>query len=85
MADEFSARTGGKRPYDWQIDAAECVLLGVNGIFIAWTGAGKTIPFMLPCLLPQGSDKVTVVISPLKVLQQEHVCVTFFLMNSFTH
>ncbi|KAI0073322.1 P-loop containing nucleoside triphosphate hydrolase protein [Panus rudis PR-1116 ss-1] len=71
MAEGFRARTGGKCAYDWQLDAAECALLGVNGVFIARTGAGKTTPFLLPFCLRENKDKVTIVISPLKALQRE--------------
>src|SRR5712691_5369431 len=38
----------GRIPYDWQLDAAEALVLGLDCVMIAGTGAGKTIPFMLP-------------------------------------
>ncbi|KAI0075786.1 P-loop containing nucleoside triphosphate hydrolase protein [Panus rudis PR-1116 ss-1] len=72
MAAAFSASTRGKKAYEWQLDAAECIMLGLNGVFIARTGAGKTVPFALPFFLSQNQDKVAVVISPLKALQREH-------------
>ncbi|KAI0079102.1 P-loop containing nucleoside triphosphate hydrolase protein [Panus rudis PR-1116 ss-1] len=71
MSQKFSFRSNGKKPHDWQLDAAECLILGLNGVVIARTGAGKTVPYMLPFFLPENKDKVLVVISPLKALQRE--------------
>jgi bloom syndrome protein len=51
----------------------EAILLGLDTVIIAGTRAGKTIPFMLPLLLHK--DKLMIVISPLKVLQQDQVSV----------
>jgi bloom syndrome protein len=68
----FSERFGHD-PYDWQLDVTEAILLGLDTVIIAGTGAGKTIPFMLPLLLHK--DKLMIVISPLKVLQQDQVSV----------
>ena len=39
-------------PYAWQLDAAEALILRLDCIVIAETGAGKTIPFVLPLFLP---------------------------------
>ncbi|KAK7043414.1 bloom syndrome, partial [Favolaschia claudopus] len=58
-----------KPPYDWQLDVAEALILGLDSVVIAGTGAGKTIPFMLPLLLHR--DKFVLIISPLKVLQAD--------------
>lgn len=44
LQDIFSWRT----PYDWQLDAAEALILGFDCVVVAGTGAGKTIPFTLP-------------------------------------
>ncbi|KAJ7347779.1 hypothetical protein DFH08DRAFT_936589 [Mycena albidolilacea] len=41
----------GKPPYDWQIDVAEALLLPLDAVVIAGTGARKTFPFMMPLLL----------------------------------
>ena len=61
----------GSAPYEWQLDVAEALLLGLDSVVIAGTGSGKTIPFMLPLLhLP---DKMVLIISPLKVLQTDQV------------
>ncbi|KAJ7088948.1 hypothetical protein C8R44DRAFT_540780, partial [Mycena epipterygia] len=58
-----------KPPYEWQIDVSEAIALGLDAVVIAGTGAGKTIPFMMPLLLhPQ---KFVLVISPLKILQED--------------
>ncbi|KAJ6494520.1 P-loop containing nucleoside triphosphate hydrolase protein [Mycena sanguinolenta] len=58
-----------KPPYDWQIDVSEAFLLKLDVVLIAGTGACKTIPFMMPLLLHR--EKYSLVISPLKVLQEE--------------
>ncbi|KAJ6481357.1 P-loop containing nucleoside triphosphate hydrolase protein [Mycena vulgaris] len=59
----------GKPPYDWQIDVSEAIILGLDAVVIAGTGAGKTIPFMMPLLLH--CEKFVLIISPLKVLQED--------------
>ncbi|KAF7355950.1 Bloom syndrome [Mycena venus] len=58
-----------KDAYEWQIDVAEALILGLDAVVIAGTGAGKTIPFMLPVLLHR--DKFVLIISPLKILQED--------------
>ena len=74
----FSEKSGFK-PYGWQLDVAEAILLGLDCVVIAGTGSGKTIPFMLPLLLYP--NKMALIISPLKVLQRDQVC----LLRSFTY
>ncbi|KAK7008277.1 bloom syndrome [Favolaschia claudopus] len=64
----FEEQTG-KKPYEWQIDVSEALILGLDSVVIAGTGAGKTIPFMLPVMLHP--EKFVLVISPLKVLQED--------------
>ncbi|KAF8064097.1 P-loop containing nucleoside triphosphate hydrolase protein [Lyophyllum atratum] len=59
----------GKDPYQWQVDVTEALLLGLDCVVIAGTGAGKTMPFMMPLLLDK--DKSILIISPLKVLQAD--------------
>ncbi|KAJ7346301.1 P-loop containing nucleoside triphosphate hydrolase protein [Mycena albidolilacea] len=61
----------GKDAYEWQIDVAEDLILGLDAVVIAETGAGKTIPFMLPVLLHR--NKFVLIISPLKILQEDQV------------
>jgi ATP-dependent helicase YprA (DUF1998 family) len=58
----------GKSPYPWQLDAAEAIFLGLDCIAIAGTGAGKTIPFVLPLLAGDSSNKMVIVISPLNAV-----------------
>ncbi|KAJ7718342.1 P-loop containing nucleoside triphosphate hydrolase protein [Mycena metata] len=58
-----------KPPYAWQIDVSEAMVLGLDAVVIAGTGAGKTIPFMMPLLLDR--SKFVLVISPLKILQED--------------
>lgn len=66
----FSTRFGSTA-YEWQLDVTEAILLGLDSVVIAGTGAGKTIPFMLPLLLRE--DKMILILSPLKVLQRDQV------------
>ena len=37
MTDLFKARSEGKIPYDWQLDVAEAILLGLDSVVIAGT------------------------------------------------
>ena len=64
-------RFGGRLPHDWQLDAAEAVLLGLDTIVVAPTGAGKTLPFIM--LLAKCPKKKIIIISPLIALQQDMV------------
>ncbi|KAG6806832.1 hypothetical protein H0H92_009901, partial [Tricholoma furcatifolium] len=56
-------------PYAWQLDVAEALVLGLDCVVIAGTGAGTTMPFMMPLLLDH--EKTILIISPLKVLQAD--------------
>ena len=67
----FSQRFG-QVPYPWQLDVTEALLLGLDTVVIAGTGAGKTMPFMMPLLL--NPKKIMLIPSPLKVLQRDQVC-----------
>ncbi|KAI1781915.1 P-loop containing nucleoside triphosphate hydrolase protein [Ganoderma leucocontextum] len=71
MSDKFSACTDGKKPYEWQLDVAEAFLLGLDCVVIAGTGTGKTIPYLLPLLLPENAKRTISVVSPLKALQRD--------------
>ncbi|KAF8546012.1 hypothetical protein OG21DRAFT_1374436, partial [Imleria badia] len=51
LCEEFEKQTGGKQPYDWQVNGAEALLTGLDCVVIAGTGAGKTMPFMMPLLI----------------------------------
>jgi ATP-dependent helicase YprA (DUF1998 family) len=54
-------------PYSWQLDVAEALMLEVNSIVVAGTGAGKTLPFIMPLL--NDPEKSIIIILPLKALQ----------------
>ncbi|KAG2028715.1 P-loop containing nucleoside triphosphate hydrolase protein [Suillus americanus] len=66
---EFEQRTGGKVPYPWQLDVSEALLLGLDCSVIAGTGAGKTMPFVLPLLAQP--NKHVLIISPLDALEAD--------------
>jgi ATP-dependent helicase YprA (DUF1998 family) len=51
MSQKLQDVFNGRIPYDWQLDAAEALILGLDCVVVAGTGAGKTIPFMLPLLV----------------------------------
>ena len=59
---------------EWQLNVAECVLLGIDCEVIAPTGAGKTLPFVLPLLVRP--DTMVIIISPLDALELDQICVT---------
>jgi len=40
--DRYFSRTIRNNPYDWQLDVAEAIILGLDSIVIAGTGSGKT-------------------------------------------
>ena len=73
MATEFLRRSKGKMARRWQLDAAESLLLGLDTVVIAGTGAGKTTPYMLPLFLPETKGRVLVVVEPLIHLQRDQV------------
>ena len=61
----------GHDPYEWQLDVTEAILLGLDSVVIAGTGASKTMPFMMPLLLDK--SKKVIIVSPLKILQADQV------------
>jgi len=63
----------GRDPFDWQMDVCEAILLGLDVVLIAGTGAGKTLPFAMPLLVDQTKRKMVIVISPLNVLEHDQV------------
>ncbi|KAF9560218.1 hypothetical protein CPC08DRAFT_690339, partial [Agrocybe pediades] len=69
MRDELERRSGGLIAYDWQLDVAEALLLGLDCSVIAGTGAGKTMPFVLPLLVE--TKKIVIIISPLNALEED--------------
>ncbi|KAF8239912.1 hypothetical protein L208DRAFT_1022428, partial [Tricholoma matsutake] len=66
---EFSKRNEGMVAYEWQIDVSEALLLGLDCSVIAGTGAGKTMPFVMPLFIE--SEKIMIVISPLNALEED--------------
>ncbi|KAF8221446.1 hypothetical protein L208DRAFT_1327883 [Tricholoma matsutake] len=63
---EFSKRNEGMVAYEWQIDVLEALLLGLDCSVIAGTGAGKTMPFVMPLFIE--SKKIMIVISHLHLM-----------------
>lgn len=68
---EFCHRNAGKVPYAWQVDVREELHLGLDCSVIAGTGAGETMPFVMPLFLDP--KKIVVVISPLNALEEDQV------------
>ncbi|PPQ87252.1 hypothetical protein CVT25_004102 [Psilocybe cyanescens] len=56
----------GKRPFQWQLDAARAILCGHDLILDVGTGCGKSLCFSLPLLLSETDISITV--SPLSAL-----------------
>ena len=69
LSKEVEKRFNGRSPYDWQLDVGEALHLGLDTVLIARTGAGKTMPFVMPVLL----GGKAIVISPLNALQDDQV------------
>ncbi|KAJ8518979.1 hypothetical protein ONZ45_g4049 [Pleurotus djamor] len=69
IIEAFKKHTELNEPYPWQLDVSEALLLGLDSIVIAGTGAGKTMPFVLP--LYSNPKKVVVIISPLNALEED--------------
>src|SRR5688572_28876716 len=78
---KFRAAFDGNNPYPWQIDVSEAILLGLDCLVIAGTGAGKTAPFVMPLLLESKKEKMVIIISPLNELEIEQVCYLLFPME----
>jgi ATP-dependent helicase YprA (DUF1998 family) len=55
---KFTKVFDGKRPYSWQVDAYETILLGLDCIVIAGTDAGKTFLFAMPLLMDTTCQKL---------------------------
>ncbi|KAJ3848712.1 P-loop containing nucleoside triphosphate hydrolase protein [Lentinula lateritia] len=66
---EFSQINKGLIAYRWQINVAEALHLGLDCTVIAGTGAGKTMPFVMPLLIDK--DKRIIIISPLNALEED--------------
>jgi len=72
----------GHKPYEWQLNTAEALLLGLNSMVIAGTGTGKTLPFVMPLLYDKASH--IIIISPLKALQRDQVIQMQIISHSLT-
>jgi ATP-dependent helicase YprA (DUF1998 family) len=66
----------GRIPYEWQLDAAEALILGLDCVVVAGTGAGKTIPFVLPLFVQDSRDKLVLIISLLNALETDQARVS---------
>ncbi len=73
VSSAFKNAFNGLEPYNWQLDICEVLLLGVDCIAIAGTGAGKTMPFIMPLLVDLSKKKMIIIISPLNVLEHDQV------------
>ena len=69
-----------RRPYDWQLDAAEALLLDLDCVIVAGTGAGKTIPFALPLFVQESQNKLVLILSPLNALETDQVKFSLVLL-----
>lgn len=76
----YKSRCDGREPYDWQLNATEAVMRGIDTTVVAGTGAGKSEPFIMPTLA--GSTRTTVIISPLKNLEEDQVRDIAYLKSS---
>ncbi|EIW80150.1 P-loop containing nucleoside triphosphate hydrolase protein [Coniophora puteana RWD-64-598 SS2] len=63
---------GTKTPREFQLQSTVATLSGQNVVVRAGTGYGKTMAMVLPLLLGDQS-KIAITISPLKLLQKNHV------------
>src|SRR5438128_1077555 len=55
LSDLVQQHFHGRKPYEWQLDTAEALLLGLDSMVIAGTGAGKTLPFVMALLYTKAS------------------------------
>ena len=55
------------------MDVCEAMLLGLDCVVIASTGAGKSMPFIMPLLVDETCRKMVIIISPLNELEYDQV------------
>lgn len=72
---EFRDRFNSHEPYDWQLNVAEALHLGLDCSVVAGTGAGKTMPFVMPLFAEP--TKHVLIISPLNALEEDQVSSKF--------
>lgn len=73
--------TSFKLPYipdDWQLHLIRRILQGYDSIFCAGTGYGKSLIFEALAVLG-GPGKLVLVISPLKALERDQVCIILMI------
>jgi superfamily II DNA helicase RecQ len=80
---EFTKRNEGLVAYDWQIDVSEALLLGLDCLVIAGTGAGKMMPFVMPLFVE--SDRIMIIILPLNALEEDQVLHVPFRSQQQSH
>jgi ATP-dependent helicase YprA (DUF1998 family) len=73
LSDSVTTLCPAITPYEWQVDLAEVLALGLNATVIAGTGSGKTLPWAMPLLLERNHNRICLVISPLNELEVDHV------------
>ncbi|KAI0683129.1 P-loop containing nucleoside triphosphate hydrolase protein, partial [Cytidiella melzeri] len=71
MMTEECLRHTGNTPYSWQLDISEAILLGLDSVLMAGTGAGKTLPFVLPLLVDKTGYSKIIIVSTLNELEQD--------------
>ncbi|KIO28651.1 hypothetical protein M407DRAFT_22237 [Tulasnella calospora MUT 4182] len=60
-----------RKPYDWQLELTLATLRGRDAVVIAPTGAGKSLPMILPLLSRDARDgDWALCLSPLNALQE---------------
>ena len=80
---KFSDAFDSKEPYTWQVDVCEAILLGLDCIVIASTGAGKSMPFIMPLLMDETCGKIVIIIPPLNELEYDQVRPPVVLVISY--
>ncbi|KAJ7259071.1 P-loop containing nucleoside triphosphate hydrolase protein [Mycena rebaudengoi] len=69
IRNDFAAKNPGKVAHDWQVNIGEALELKLDVSLLAGTGAGKTMPFVMP--LSINPDKIIIIISPLNALEED--------------
>ncbi|KIK78134.1 hypothetical protein PAXRUDRAFT_164828, partial [Paxillus rubicundulus Ve08.2h10] len=69
LVEEFHAQFNNLVLYDWQLNVTEALMLGLDCSVIAGTGAGKTMPFIMPLFAQP--NKHVLIISPLNALEED--------------
>jgi hypothetical protein len=73
IRDEVKKRCNGISPYWYQEDVAEAFYLGLDVSYLAGTGFGKTLPFVMPLFLDKSERSTVIIISPLNALERDQV------------